>query len=263
MTRSLVILHQDRRVLFVDKPPKMMAVPAPGVTDKGRSLEEFVDDEHGPAFAVHRLDYETSGVMTFARDEEMRDALIDLFRRREVRKTYLALVEGHIEKHQGVFDDPIQDLGVSARIAPHGRPAVTHYSVLRHIGGCTLVRVRPETGRHNQIRLHFAHARQPLVGERKYAKGRDAILPHRRVLLHAETLRLSPPHVDHDLNVKAALPADFEEALVRAETETSARTRHTSASRAPKHRRSEQRASKSNFRAPGKTSKTKNRRRKR
>jgi 23S rRNA pseudouridine1911/1915/1917 synthase len=152
-------------------------------------------------------------VVLFAKDEPTREALVALFRDGKVEKVYLALVQGWPSPPSGVLDAPIRDLGASAVVARGGAPARTRYSTLRRAGPCALMKIKLETGRHNQIRLHFAHAGFPLVGERKYAIGRQARVRHGRVLLHASTLAFTPPHLHHVLRVTAPLPADFARVL--------------------------------------------------
>lgn len=212
MGKSITVLHKDRRLLFVSKPARMLTVGVDGV-DKGTPLADRLIEDGHEVIPVHRLDFETTGAVVFARDEEMAEELIDLFRTRRIKKGYLALVQGRPRKKSGVIDEPIKDLGASARIGPDGKPAVTHYEVLETIGACALLRLRPETGRHNQIRLHMAHIGHPLVGERKFARGRDAIVKHRRVLLHAATLSFHPSHLEHALRIRCPLPDDFERVL--------------------------------------------------
>lgn len=210
--RPITVLHKDRRLLFAAKPARMLTVAAPGV-DKGRPLEDRLRDQGHDIRPVHRLDFETTGAVVFARDDEMAQELIGLFRERKVKKTYLALVQGHPRSRSGTLDQPIRDLGATAKIAADGKPAVTHYEVLEKVGPCALVRLRPETGRHNQIRLHMGAIGHPLVGERKFARGRDAVVSHRRVLLHAATLGFHPSHLEHALRIRCPLPADFERVL--------------------------------------------------
>ncbi len=218
MARSIEVLHQDRRLLLVAKPARVMTVTAPKgwALTKGKPLVDRLIDEGHQAFAVHRLDYETSGVVLLAKDPEMRDQLMGLFKRQEVKKTYLALVQGRLDRNGGRIDLPIKDLGAGARVDPKGAPAVTRWEKLRDIGPTSLVRVTPETGRHNQIRLHFAAIGHPLVGERKFALGKDDPVGHKRVMLHAQSLKFRPPHLDHDLNVKTEPPLDFEDCLTKA-----------------------------------------------
>ena len=211
----LEILHEDGHVVLVNKPARMLTVAAdPGAgRGKGTPLSERLRAGRAAIFPVHRLDFETSGVVLFAKDEPTRDGLVAQFREGRVEKTYVALVQGWPSPASGVFDFPIRDLGASAVVARGGAPARTLYSTTRRVGSCALMKIKLETGRHNQIRLHFAHAGWPLVGERKYAIGKQARVHHRRVLLHASTLAFTPPHLHHVLRITAPLPPDFERAL--------------------------------------------------
>ncbi len=215
MSPSIHILHQDKHLLFAEKPPRMLTTPAPKgrAVNKGTPLLSHLLAAGHHIFAVHRLDYETSGVVLFAKDQETRDNLMRAFKLKEVGKTYEAICQGHLRDCRGVLDFPIKDLGASACIQDDGDPARTRYEVIEEYKSCSLVRLTPETGRHNQIRLHLAHIGRPLVGERKFAVARTAVLRHRRVLLHATSLRLQPAHLDHRLRIKSKLPNDFEEFL--------------------------------------------------
>ncbi|MCB9831191.1 MAG: RNA pseudouridine synthase [Planctomycetes bacterium] len=220
MAVPITILHQDRRLLVAAKPARMMTVAAPGgqAAAKGKPLLDRLLEEGHEVFAVHRLDYETSGIVLFARDEAMRAALMAMFKERALRKTYLALVQGRLERAAGSIDLPIKDLGAGARIDRRGSPALTRWEKERDIGPCSLVRAQPETGRHNQIRLHFAAIGHPLVGERKFAQGKNDPVGHKRVMLHALGLRFRPPHLDHDLKLRCEPPEDFQLCLERAES---------------------------------------------
>ncbi|MFO0982672.1 MAG: RluA family pseudouridine synthase [Planctomycetota bacterium] len=218
---SIPILHEDRHLLFVNKPPRMLAVPADlaSARAKGRSLTEHLAHGGRDVLPVHRLDYDTSGVMVFAKDAPTRDGLIALFRRGAVTKVYLALVQGWPRPATGVLAFPIRDLGAAAAVSAAGEPARTRYATLRRIGPCALLSVEIDTGRHNQIRLHFAHIGHPLVGERKYAIGKAARATHNRVLLHAFKLGFQPPHLSHVLCITAPPPADFDAVTERLQRE--------------------------------------------
>lgn len=207
------ILHEDAHLVYVDKPPKILATPVPDAPEKGPSLFERMAEDRPGLEAVHRLDYETSGVICFAKDKETAEALVKIFRMRQVKKVYQALVHGWVEPPQGEIDLPIRDMGAEATISHRGDPALTRYSTIGRVGPCTHLRVEIETGRHNQIRLHFAHKGHPLIGERKYARGSAAKIRHNRVLLHSYQLSFQPPHLDHVLRITSPLPADFEKVV--------------------------------------------------
>jgi len=209
------ILHRDATLLVVDKAAGVLTVGHPGRRE--RCLLDDLRRDGLKVAPVHRLDRETSGVLLLALDPVHRGALEQAFRRHEVRKRYLALVEGLPPARRGTIDAPILDQGSTARVDRAGRRAVTRYEVIEPLAGrAALVRVEPESGRHNQIRVHFAHIGHPLLGDRKYGRGGriGARPPHfPRAMLHAERLSLRHPASGRPLQVEAPLPDDFAEAL--------------------------------------------------
>jgi 23S rRNA pseudouridine1911/1915/1917 synthase len=215
--RQLRVLFEDDRLLAVGKPPGLLTVPAPrGSHARGAAtlIERLADEGHA-VLAVHRLDRETSGVVLLAKDAGARDALMALFRERGVTKTYLAIVQGHPRPAEGLLCFPIRDLGAHAVVDPRGSPAETAYRVVERVGPAALVEVRPRTGRHNQVRLHFAQIGMPLAGERKYALGRDALVRHRRAALHAARLEFRHPWTGAPVAIEDDLPVDLRNLLDR------------------------------------------------
>ncbi|HZL99554.1 MAG TPA: RluA family pseudouridine synthase [Planctomycetota bacterium] len=199
------ILHRDAALLVVDKAPGVLTVGRPGSRERCL-LDDLRRDGHKVA-PVHRLDRDTSGVLLLSLDPAHRPALEAAFRQREVRKEYLALVEGVPAARRASIDLPIADEGKSARVDRAGRPAVTRYEVLETFAGrASLVLASPVTGRHNQIRVHFAHIGHPLLGDRKYGRRRAG---PGRVLLHAGRLALRHPVTGAELDVRAPPPEDF------------------------------------------------------
>jgi RluA family pseudouridine synthase len=213
--RSVPILHEDERVLVVDKPAGLLSVPdrAAGA----RSVPELLAAEGVRVLPVHRLDREVSGVLLLARDEEALVLLQDLFRAHAVEKLYWGMASGNLEPPAGQLAFPILDEPGGARVSVHGKPARTRYRTLAWHGGASELELELLTGRKNQIRVHLAHAGHPLVGERKYARGRDSALRlrSRRVALHAWRLAFTPPWSGKKLVVEAPLPADL--AALRAQ----------------------------------------------
>jgi RluA family pseudouridine synthase len=208
------ILYEDEKLLVALKPSGMLSVRSPGA--QGRTIVEALASEGRNTFPVHRLDREVSGVMVLAKDAATRAALEDLFRGRAVTKTYWALAQGRLPKPAGEFRFPIFDAGSHARISASGKPAITRWRARRRFAAATEVEVDLETGRYNQIRLHFAHAGHPLVGERKYARGRDDPLRAKRVALHAARIAFPHPSGKGTVDVSAPLPPDLRELLERA-----------------------------------------------
>lgn len=210
------ILHRDDQLLVANKPAGVLSVPGNRGGEKnvydyfrrvGLSQEEAV-------FAIHRLDRDTSGVLIFALTAPSRDTMEIAFRERAVEKEYLALVHGSLPRKTGKVRSFITDLGMKARSSRKetrgGKEAITRYEVVESFDDANLVRVWPQTGRFNQIRLHMADLGCPLVGERKYAVASRFPLKHRRPLLHASSLRFKHPEHGGDFAVEAPLPEDFE-----------------------------------------------------
>jgi RluA family pseudouridine synthase len=213
MKPHLPILFEDEFLLVVDKPSGLLSVPTPGA--EGRTVLDVLAELERPSFAVHRLDRDVSGALLVARDARTRDALQDLFRERALEKIYWALSLGGPNKSAGELRFPITESGGSARVSSTGKPSLTRYRVLARGPLASEVEVELETGRYNQIRLHFAHARWPLVGERKYAVSGDDPYKAPRVALHAWKLSFVHPRTGARVAVQAPLPEKLAELRAR------------------------------------------------
>jgi RluA family pseudouridine synthase len=221
---KLALLFEDEHLFAVNKPSGLASVPSPGVRGTTcQGLARAIDRE---ARAVHRLDRETSGVMVFARSERVLEAFRTLFREQRVRKRYLALVRGGLTPAEGTLRMAIARRGRhavavraerGAKETPRGQDAQTRYRVIARLGerarAVDLVEAWPQTGRYNQIRVHFAATGHPLIGERKYARGKDAPLAFPRVALHAASIQFPHPILRKDVSVEAPLPEDLQALL--------------------------------------------------
>ena len=217
--RPLVVIAEDEHLIAVDKPPGLLTVPAPGrsvatLADQVRRMLLARGEECRP---VHRLDRDTSGVVVFAKSRAAEEGLIDLFRARQVQKTYLALVGGRMRPSRGTIRSYIVDRGKTARSSRRpiagGKEAITDYRVVETFEHATLVEARPRTGRFNQIRLHMVDVGCPIVGERKYATASRQRTKFRRPLLHAAEIAFRHPVSKKNFRAAATLPADFDEVL--------------------------------------------------
>ena len=215
------IVHQDGEIIVVDKPAGLVVHPAP--SHRGPTLVEALGELVGGGEGqrpgiVHRLDKDTSGLMVVARTEEAHRRLSRQIKAREVAREYLALVTGTLESRSGTIDAPLgRDRRRRTRRAVRGsgeREARTHFEVIERLPADTLVRVRLETGRTHQIRVHFAAIGHPVAGDPEYgAKGRHGLV---RQFLHAARLSFIHPTTGEQLSFESPLPADLEEALGRA-----------------------------------------------
>lgn len=216
MAKPIPILLEDEHLLVVSKPAGLLSVVTGG--EPGASLPEALAARGHAVFPVHRLDREVSGCVLFARTEEARVAVEELFRARALRKVYWACAQGRVKPGEGAFHFPILEEGPVARVSAQGKRSETRYRTLNAFRTTTEVEVDLVTGRYNQIRLHFAHAGFPLVGERKYARGKDSPIriQSRRVALHAWRLEFEHPFTRQRVLLEDPLPDDLVELRRRA-----------------------------------------------
>jgi len=217
-------LVEDADFLIVEKPAGLLTVPT-AQRERDTLLARVLDYLHHRyrrrpvAFVVHRIDRDTSGAVVFARNRETLHHLAELFRAHRIEREYEALVEGDLSG-PGRFDaDLVRDAGQRRRgIAPagqRGRRAVTHYRVLERLGHATLVAISLETGRTHQIRVHFAAARHPVLGDPVYRPRGLASEPLKvaRQMLHARRLGFAHPRSGKLVLAESPLPDDFLAAL--------------------------------------------------
>ena len=202
----LAVLHHDHELLFVEKPPGLLSVPGKGA-HLADCLLARVRAAFPEALLVHRLDRDTSGVMTFALTPHAQRHLGLQFERRGVRKTYVARVHGRLEPRRGTVDLPLAvdwPNRPRQRVDPEGREAVTDWRVLRASDAESRMRLFPRTGRSHQLRVHMAALGHPILGDAFYAEG--AARDHPRLMLHAEALRLRHPDGGRGIEVKSRAP---------------------------------------------------------
>ncbi|HID86002.1 MAG TPA: RluA family pseudouridine synthase, partial [Anaerolineae bacterium] len=165
---------------------------------------------------VHRLDKDTSGLIIVAKNDAAQQSLQRQFKGREVRKTYLALVEGRLGPERGLIEAPVgrdpRHRKRMAVVARGGREARTEYRVLEVLDDHTLVEVHPLTGRTHQVRVHFASLGHPLVGDPVYGFRRQR-LGLARQFLHAWKLSFRLPSSGQPIELTAELPRDLRRVL--------------------------------------------------
>ena len=224
------VLLEDRHLLFVDKPAGLLTVPA----EKSREacLADAIADHYRrrgfkryPLYIVHRLDRWTSGVLVFAKTPEALHGLKKLFEDHKLQRTYRAILVGELPENSGTLLGRVVErhAGGPMKVVRHDRDdkgaksAITHYRVLERLPGHTVVEVKLETGRRNQIRVQFADRGFPLLGDIVYGQASPLI---DRQALHAERLAFKHP-VGDDVMIGAdsKLPADFESALKALRTQ--------------------------------------------
>jgi 23S rRNA pseudouridine1911/1915/1917 synthase len=210
------VVYQDDWLLVVDKPAGVVVHPAPGhehgTLAQGLVAEGAQGGHESRPGIVHRLDKDTSGLLIVARRDEAYRRLVAAMERRDIHRTYIALLSGALPQEAGTIDAPIgRHLRDRKRMSLHtaaGRPAVTHFSVLGRAPGFTLVRVRLETGRTHQIRVHFQAVGHPVAGDVQYGRGArpDGL---ERQFLHAARLAFPHPEDGREISCASPLPPDL------------------------------------------------------
>jgi 23S rRNA pseudouridine1911/1915/1917 synthase len=218
----LKVVYEDQDLVVVDKPAGMVVHPAHGHkngTLVNALLARYPDlpfDKDNRPGIVHRLDKDTSGLILVAKNETARQHLQRQFKRGEVDKVYLALVEGRVEPRRGVIDAPIgRDARHRKRMAvvpDGGRPSLTEYKVSEYLGEHTLLEVSPKTGRTHQVRLHLAFIGHPVSGDTVYGY-RKPRLGLKRQFLHAHRLAFRLPSSGQRVSLVSELPEDLQQVL--------------------------------------------------
>jgi len=222
----LDIVHQDASIIVIDKPPGV--VVHPGAGNREHTLQNALL-AHDPklrrvprAGLVHRIDKDTSGLLVVARTLEAQTALVAALAAHDVEREYLALCTGAMTGG-GTVDEPIgrhRTQRTKMAVRSDGRVAVTHYRIEKRFRAHTLARVKLETGRTHQIRVHLAHVGYPIVGDPVYggrrrlpagatAELRTALEAFHRQALHAARLQFEHPKSGKPVSYEAPLPPDF------------------------------------------------------
>ena len=219
---AVPVVHADAHLIVIDKPAGMVVHPGAGqrtgtlVHGLLARYPELIDvgGDPGRPGIVHRLDKGTSGLLLVARTPEAYEGLVAQLARRSVHRRYRALAWGTFTAPRGLIDAPI---GRSVReptrmaVAERGKPARTHYEVLRAFvapGVVTELACTLETGRTHQIRVHLRSIGHPVVGDPRYDGARQSV-PMHRPFLHAEALDLEHPVTGEPLSFRSPLPGDL------------------------------------------------------
>ncbi len=219
---SLHVAHQDEHLLVVDKPPGLVVHPgaghAAGTLADALLSHGAAGGEEGRLGIVHRLDRDTSGLLVVARSNEAFERLQELVRARKLEREYLALVRGKPRSRSGRIEAPIgrdrRDATRQSLDTETPREAVTHFELEERLPRHALLRVRLETGRMHQIRVHLAAINLPVAGDAVYGIGGELGLE--RQFLHAVRLGFDHPITGRRVEATSPLPHDLAAALARA-----------------------------------------------
>lgn len=215
------IIFEDDHLIVVNKQAGYLTVPtnAQETNTLADAVKSYVNrrQPRGPDITVvHRLDRDTSGLLVFAKTAKVGFLIKDQFADRKPERVYVAIVSGRLQQSTGTMESFLatdKDLNQrSVEEGEGGKLAITHYTVAQAFTDATLVRVTLETGRRNQIRVHFAEQGHPILGDQRYEveTARHRLWPHRRLALHAEVLGFRHPVTEKMLRFMVPPPKEFE-----------------------------------------------------
>ncbi len=212
--RGIKIIFEDEDLIVIEKDTGVLSM----ATDKQKdntayhTLSQYVKKQNpsNKIFVVHRLDRETSGLMMYAKKQNVQKALQESWNETIEERTYLALVEGLLNKEKDTITSYLVEskalIVYSTQDTEKGKKAITHYEVIKSNKSNSLLKVNLETGRKNQIRVHMQDIGHPVVGDSKYGARTS---PIRRLGLHAWVLAFKHPKTGKDLRFETQVPKAF------------------------------------------------------
>jgi len=208
----LDIVYEDEHFCVINKPAGMATIATRRYY--GNSLQNALASRWGAHFVFHpvnRLDKDTSGLMVVAKNSYVHNLFDKMLRQNEIKKTYLAVVKGKIEK-SGEINYPILDVDgeIKRVVSPDGKQAVTRFEIEKNFNDKTFVKINLLTGRTHQIRVHFSHLGYPLIGDEIYGSPSKNIGRH---ALHASVLEFIHPVTGENMTFVADLPDDIQQLL--------------------------------------------------
>lgn len=208
------IIFEDQHVIVIEKNAGILSIS----TEKEKVqtaysiLSRHVKEQNqaNKIFVVHRLDRETSGIMIFAKSENIQAKLQENWNSTILERTYVAVVEGTFEKDKGVIESYLREskalIVYSSQDPTKGQKAITHYSVVKKSNKYSLLEVNLETGRKNQIRVHMQLIKHSIIGDKKYG---STISPINRLGLHAKVLAFTHPITKEQMRFETSVPSSF------------------------------------------------------
>jgi pseudouridine synthase, RluA family len=212
--QGLKIVFEDPYIIIIEKEAGLLSIAT--ATERELTaysiLSEHVKkrDPKNKIFVLHRLDRETSGVMMFAKSEKIQQALQNSWKEAVLERTYVVVVEGTVTKEQGTITSWMTEsktfMMYSSRTPNGGQKAVTHYKVLKRNKHYSLLEVRLDTGRKNQIRVHMKDIGHSVIGDKKYGATKQ---PLARLGLHARVLAFQHPVTGEEVRYETDIPKEF------------------------------------------------------
>ncbi len=213
MNEAFKIVYEDTYLIVLNKIAKLLIEPSPKRESYTltRLLEKHLKKK---VYPCHRLDRETTGLIIYAKEKDVQRKIMEAFRKRKIRKRYFALIKGRLSKKSGILEGYVLDRE-GARFGERPKMAKTLFRVLKEKEEFSFLKLEPITGRTNQLRIQLAKIGNPILGERKYACGKDFKVRFSRLALHAYSLSFLHPITKRPLTLKIDLPSDMKNFLSR------------------------------------------------
>ena len=215
---NLPILYDDFDIIMVNKPPFMVVHPTKSHYENtiANGVTHYImeKDEKVKIRFVNRLDMNTSGLVIVAKNPYAQFVLSSDMKEDKVEKMYIAVVKGMVKEDFGTINEPIYrptDDSVKRIVHEDGQPSVTHFEVIERLKDATVLKLKLETGRTHQIRVHLNHIGHGIIGDELYGYVDESLI--NRQALHAFSLKFKQPRTREDLEFKAPLPRDMEELI--------------------------------------------------
>ena len=224
LNRYVKIVYEDKDLVVIEKNVGILSMPATAKQYSAKQvLDEYFAKRHFKctAHTVHRLDRDTSGLMMYAKNIDIAKTLEEHWHELVFDRRYVAVLEGRMEQEGGTVQSWLKDnkayVTYSSPTDNGGKLAITHYHTLHATDSLSLVEMKLETGRKNQIRVHMQDLGHPVLGDHKYGSGRD---PIGRLCLHAYRLDFYHPRTGELMNFETPIPRDFVRLVSDKSTQT-------------------------------------------
>ena len=211
------ILFEDNHIIVVNKPSGLLTIAT--TKEKEKTLYHIVrdyviqKDKNKKIFIVHRLDKDTSGIVIFAKDEKTKNKLQENWNEYVKLREYVGIVYGKKKKKEGQIVQKLKETKTNLVYVSHnneGKEAITNYKVLKENNNYSMLKIKIETGRKNQIRVAFSSINHPIVGDKKYGDKKDK---NSRLYLHANRLKLFYPEIKKDILFETSTPTEFKKIM--------------------------------------------------
>ena len=213
--KKLDILYEDKEILVVNKPSGILTVSTPKEKEKTlfHEVSDYVKKSNPKAkvFIIHRLDKDTSGIVVFAKNQNIKYAYQNAWDNLVIKRGYTAVVDGVLEKKKSIIKSYLKEtktlLVYSSNDKKNGKLAITNYDVVKENKRYSMLSIDIKTGRKNQIRVHIKDINHPILGDKKYGNKKS---PVNRLMLHAGELVIINPKTKKKMTFVSEIPKSFE-----------------------------------------------------